>query len=45
LPQRAPTAVPRVGRPDDPVAQVLFAAAARTQPRSPTLGTLIDIWA
>ena len=45
LPQRPPAAVLRAARPEDPVAQALLAAAARTWPRSPTLGTLIDTWA
>jgi hypothetical protein len=45
LPQRARTTVADTGRTGDPVAQVLLAAAARTRPRSPTLGTLIDTWA
>ena len=45
LPQRAPATVSDAGRTDDPVAQVLLAAAARTRSRSPTLGTLIDTWA
>jgi hypothetical protein len=45
LPRRQLASVPGTSAPEDPVLQALLAATARTWPRSPTLGTLIDTWA